>query len=472
MSRALAFALRAAPAPEFRAGHTLPPLTRWGWSMPYEVRVELCERWGYALEFGGYATPQTVARLDDPTSVESKLVALTRADPKRYPLCVLTIHGDFGELPDAVWTHDAVGGLPEGKKVWSPEAPLDVFRSAAEHWAEPLRRIRERAPIAVVLNGGEYALSTYGHHGKYWERDPKVTAARGQREWFAYASERKAQQERVVSEAFRKAVPDRQLYLYYFTDGGSHRNRYGSWWQWAYDYTAMRGVSDIPNSSVYYRHFNSGWTGDSDMLTQALNSVTNELAHGDPLSYNWVSAGWLRQDLGDAAVSDPEHYMGYLKCYYTAGMTGGVAGYFSVPRDDDPGWLWQMMTLAHAHALFSHLETFLRDGDLLPGPDRHRWSHDRPACELPTGDADSRVVARKHRRRAEWLLTAWAAGGPDREVTVDVPELGKAKLSARSCGSVYRATRGGAGEVRLRQLDADGMQPTVGLSGRAGDPLR
>jgi hypothetical protein len=52
--------LEAAPKPHFRAGHTLPPLTRWGWTMPYDVRIELNRNWGYALEFGGYVTADSV----------------------------------------------------------------------------------------------------------------------------------------------------------------------------------------------------------------------------------------------------------------------------------------------------------------------------------------------------------------------------------------------------------------------------
>ena len=34
-----------------------------------------------------------------------------------------------------------------------------------------------------------------------------------------------------------------------------------------------------------------------------------------------------------------EHYMGYLKCLYTAGTIGGVAGYFSSPKGASaPTW--------------------------------------------------------------------------------------------------------------------------------------
>jgi hypothetical protein len=43
-------------APHFREGHALPPLTRYCWTLPLDARAELAERWGYALEFGGYVS--------------------------------------------------------------------------------------------------------------------------------------------------------------------------------------------------------------------------------------------------------------------------------------------------------------------------------------------------------------------------------------------------------------------------------
>ncbi|MGQ9729982.1 MAG: hypothetical protein ACUVX8_01790 [Candidatus Zipacnadales bacterium] len=457
--------LQAARKPVFRVGHTLPPLTRWGWTMPYEVRLELCEHWGYALEFGGYVTAEIAARLDDPQSLESKLCALAASNPQRYPLFVLTHRALDNPVGDP-WCRDENGALIDGQKVWSPEAPDAVFEEAAERMAAPLRKVRQKAPIAIILNGGEYALSVYGHHGKVWERDPKVRAAKGDRDWFDYISERKTYQEMFITRACQAAVPDRLLYLYYPTEGCPHANRYKGWDVWAIDYRYFRTVSDIPNTSIYYKHFNDGWTGANDMLTQALNATGQQIALGDPLSYNWVNAGWPRENLGEAAVGDPAHYMGYLKCYYTAGMIGGVAGYFSYPKEDDPHWLWQMTVLSHCHALFSHLEDFLRNGDLLPGPERHRWSKDQPAYEFSTGDPDVRAVARKHRDREEWLVTVWAAAGEEREVKVMLPELGKLSLTARPCGSVYRA-KSEQGKPVLALVDEDGMEPTCSWRGTA-----
>ena len=105
-----------------------------------------------------------------------------------------------------------------------------------------------------------------------------------------------------------------------------------------------------------------------------------------------------------------------------------------------PHWLQQLTALAQVHATFSHLEDFLRNGDLLPGPARHRISKDSPAFEFPTGDKNARVLARKHRQRTEWLITAWVAEGDAREVAVQIPDLGEVKLQARPDGAVYLAS--------------------------------
>jgi hypothetical protein len=133
-------------------------------------------------------------------------------------------------------------------------------------------------------------------------------------------------------------------------------------------------------------------------------------------------------------------------------MIGGNAGYyqflgrdgFSRPfaADHPPHWLQQLAAVAQVHAAFSHLEDFLRNGDLLPGPAKHRISKDSPAFEFPTGDKNVRVLARKHRQRAEWLVTAWVAEGDAREVTVQIPELGEVRLRARPDGAVYLASIG------------------------------
>jgi len=463
--------LQAVPKPAFAAEHSLPPLTRWGWRMPFDLQVELCRHWGYALELGG-VNANTLKKLDEPDSPPAKLVALTAKDPERYPLSVLAHRPYYGadfkdSCPPETWSIDA----DTSKKAWSPAAPDSVFQRGAEITAGALAALRKKAPIAVILNGGEYALGVYGHHGKIWSKDSRLVEDKGSKSWYDYVSEQKARQEVIVSDACRRSVPDRLLYIYYHADGCAHRNSYDGWDAWAWDYRHMRVVTDLPSSSIYYRQFNSGWTGNRDMLTQALNGVGRHIGFGENESYNWMNAGWTRKKMGEAAFSEIDLYLGYLKCYYTAGMVGGVAGYFAFPKggfaakdvgDTPPHWLEQMIALGRVHALFSHMESFIRNGDLLPGPDRHKWSTDQPAYELPAGDATVRVLARKHRDRDEWLISAWAAGGNDRHVEVDVPELGKVSLHARTAGSVYRA-RLTEGQSRLVLVDTDGRHPTSRL---------
>ncbi len=456
--------LRQAPAPKFAEDHTLLPLSFWGPEFPFEVRRELAERWGFCLLFGRLR-PQLVEALDDPDSDVARTCALAAADPERYPMHVVvapafTIRDFVDELPADTWCRDAAGELIDGKQVFSPEAPDATFEMIAEAEVEMLRPVLERAPIAIITNGGEYALGVIGHHLQYWERDPKVLTARGERDWYDYISERKAHQELIITRRIQELVPDRMLYIYYHTEASHHANRYDGWWRWTWDYEHMRPVSDIPNTSIYYRHFNSGFTGDMDMLVMALNATAQQIEYGEPLSYNWVTAGWPREALGDGALADPARYMGYLKCYYTAGMIGGVAGYFAYEGAEE--WIWQLMCLGRVHALFSHLEDFLRNGDLLPGPNRHVWSTDLPACEFPTGVEGMRVVARRHRERDEWLITAWAAAGDATEVTVDMPDLGSVTVTARPSGAVYRATVVD-GVPALDLVDEEGLLPTAGL---------
>ncbi|MFO8014662.1 MAG: hypothetical protein R6X20_15295 [Phycisphaerae bacterium] len=280
------------PAPTFRDGHTLPPLTRWGWNMPLDVRIALCEHWGYALEFGVIGD-RALAKLDDPESDQAKIVALTRSDPARYPLFVTTLRPfhkkAFREsLPEAAWCHDAAGKrVGEKRPVLSPEAPLAAYEKAARITADPIAELRKRAPIAVLHNGGEYGLGVFGFAGKHWRRDPQVVKAKGETSWFEYLSARKARGEMIIADAVRRAA-DGGIYLYYPTSGCPHRNRWPDWWKWCYGYEWMRTVSDIPNGESYYHHFNTGWTGERDMLTLALNSVGLQIALGDPLSYNWL----------------------------------------------------------------------------------------------------------------------------------------------------------------------------------------
>jgi lysophospholipase L1-like esterase len=467
------------PAPIFRHGHTLPHLTRFGWTLGFDARVSLAEHWGYALEFGGYARLREVEeRLRNPESIESRLCALAASNPERFKLAVIVDRDFPAPVPDEFWVRDEHGNFTDGKNSWqdpgqtkfgrvpSPESPDAYWGRVAESWAAPLRLIGDRAPIAVILNGGEYAMGVAGAQANLWDLDPRVRAARGNRSWFEYASQRKGRQETIVAKAIRESAPDRELYIYYNTSSESHRMAYDGWEQWAYDSVQMRNASDLPSFESYYQHYNSGWTGDRDALTLFLNSAGYHIALGAPLSYNWLCAGWERGGTNDFASIG--RYSGFLKCLYTAGMTGGNAGYYAFPKGgfdapfpagEPPHWLRQITTLSQVHALFSHLEDFLRQGYLLPGPNRHAWSKDQPAYEIPSGDPGVRVLARKKLRSDTWLLTAWAASGEARIVTVDIPGLGKTGIRATPEGTISIARiENGQKRVEVVEMDAaDGL---------------
>jgi hypothetical protein len=82
--------LKAQPAPDFAAGSTLPPLTRWGWAMSFDVAKELVERWGYAVEFAGYVSEKVADEaLNKPDSRNGRCLELVARDPKKYRLGVL-----------------------------------------------------------------------------------------------------------------------------------------------------------------------------------------------------------------------------------------------------------------------------------------------------------------------------------------------------------------------------------------------
>lgn len=479
--------LKAQPKPQFCQGHTLPRLTRYGWleNVPADARIELCENWGYAIQLGPYLSWKTVEdlfkRLENPQDGDAQLLTLSISNPKKYPLCIV-LSRDLPTEPDP-FTRDAKGELV-GKSVWSPEAPRAALEAAAELRAGPLRKLHEKLPISIVLNGGEYALGVLGFSQKDWEQDPRIIAARGDKDWYLYISEKKGLMETIIADAVRKAAPDRSLYIYYTTGGGTHRNRYAGWGKWAYDFEFMRTASDLPSNEYYYKHYNDGWTGSNDMLTQALNVRGYELTFNAPLSYDWVCAGWLDekpkpernpQD-NPAALVDPNaghlgdltRYTGFLKCLYTAGTIGANGGYYAFPlggfgvsfqENKPPHWLQQAAVLGHIHAFFSHHEQFIRSSDLLPGPDKHRWTKEQPAYEFPCGDKDVRVLARKSRAGPMWLVTAWCAGGDAREVEVEITGLGRVKVYARPEGSVYKGILKDE-KAEMVLLDVNGLYPS------------
>ena len=482
--------LDAQPKPAFKAGHTLPRLTRYGWEcMPLVTGKPLAKDWGYALEFTQYVTSlEAVAQIDVPGSRESQTVALALAEPDVYKLNVCTTQAMPTEYaPASAYTRDAAGEILNGQGVsadgttWggagpliSLEAPDSFWEAAAELRVAPLRALVARGvPIDNVHNGGESGLGIPGFAQDAWNKDPVISAAIGASQWgpgslYNRASAKKANSELIIAKITKAAVPGRSFFNYYACGGGVNRNQDWAVDAWSGRWGDGRGINDMPSSEIYYP--TARFTGRLDALTRVTNAVSLEIATGDTLSYNWISAGW------DGNFAEDARWAGFLKCYYTAGMIGSNSGMYGghfkdafevpFPQDQPPFWLTQLVASSHAHALFSQLEDHVRNGDLLPGPARHAISQDEPAYEFPTGDATARVLVRKHRKQASWLITAWAADGPDRTVPIYVPELGQLTVEARAVGSVYTAHLR-SGKVAMIRHDNEGATYTAVAPGKS-----
>jgi hypothetical protein len=410
--------LRKQPKPKFKEGHTLPPLTRYGWSLSNDANIEFAEHWGYCLQLGGGYFSMAVADrlLNDPKDPDGQLITLAATDPKKYKLAVITSREmpAKDKAPAEMWCRDAEGKLlnaqlksqdgnawtPGVEAVLSPAGPDSFWEESGRLQAAPLKRLNERFPIAIILNGGEYGLPCAGQGRKIWENDPAIVKAKGDKKWARYAGERMGRSQQLIADNIREAVPNAE-YIFYLAGGAVNRNQYGWWDDWNPHYEDSRGIGTLPTSQMYFRDFNDGWLGNSDALTFTLNGRGQEIKGGQPFHYQWLCAGYKEYKPGDW-VSDIPRYMGYLRCIYTAGVIAGNAGYYTFPRypsppyphntggfdvkfppNEPPHWLEQMVALARVHAQFSHLEDYLRQGDLLPGPYAHTWSFDQqPAYEL------------------------------------------------------------------------------------------
>lgn len=476
--------LESLPKPHFATGTRLPPLTRWGWHLSTNADVELANNWGYCLELGNAATPDEVTNIFNPGSFDYTMVQLVKSNPSKYKLSVL-MDRTFTNPPTAFYCTNSSGqtltdGL--GHDAVCPEGPDAYWKAMAEYWVKSLIAIQSNAPISVILNGGEYGLTVPGFGKTAWLQDPRVQAATNGLTLYRYTSNRKAYQLGFLTSAIEQSLPARELYIFYNTGAEENRTTYAGgtqYLEWSWNSDVMVTNSDLPSFEDYYTGLGS-WTnnllkstssanpGYADLLTKVLDAVGYNIALGHPLNYSWLNGGSSANSsvTNTPQLSDITRYYGFLKCLYTSGMVGGVAGYFDYPTggfsgsfaaDGAPHWLLQMIALARVHALFSHFQNFLYDGDLISGPQTHSMSHDQPAYEFTNtvADATARVLARKLRNSNQWLVTAWAADGPDRTVTVNIPALGNVQVLARDSGAVYQATT-----TNLTLVDKAGLLPT------------
>ncbi|WP_445285864.1 PKD domain-containing protein [aff. Roholtiella sp. LEGE 12411] len=517
--------LRAMNRPVFKKGHTLLPLTHANCGVGDDNALELANYWGYALHIGAGDVTYLKYGSDYGTS-QNSWVKLIQANPKRYRLAsgIGSLyayfdnydgrHAELPKLPQSTWLRDAAGNiiLNGGKPIVSPAAPDETFQIIGNFIGPWLGALEKTAgqPIEILTNGGEYGLWLLADQGtKYLLQDPKVVAdfnKSGLNDWYAYISRNKARQEGVLKQTMFSYLQTRPLYSWYQEQYGVERGRWSGWksWMFLYEYflnaSGQPIVSDYAAPEMYYSFHNSGWSGvhsgsmvPLDALTQALNNISGAISLGQKFVYPWVSAGWEGWD--GQPISDPDRFLGMMKEYYTAGAIGSASGYFvcSGPiwealrynkpvGTKTPTVINQVAMQGQAHALFSHLEEYLRNGDLLPGPNQHPYSgkadtKSLPAMEFPvegeTAQASgvfgpitiptARVLARKIRNENRWLVTAWANVGEDRDIRVNIDnKLGTLTLRARKAGSVYVVTIVG-GQPKLTLIDVDAMNPTSRL---------
>lgn len=499
--------LASQPKPNFAAGHHLPHLSRYGYSPSSNTFVELAKNWGYALDMGDGSSVDILSALKNTNSTQWGFIRLAKSDPNRYKLAVGMNQRYMKPIPDDFYVTNSMGyfvgaygtntwNTNGGPRVASPEGNEAYWSNSAAFWMAPIAAVQSIAQVTIVLNAGEYGLNTFFNGiSQAWCQDPRVQAATNLPPWnkyvggggssalswplwFDYSSFRRTRQYQYTTDLLRASLPNRELYIHYETAGEQFRSATKKNPIWAtgnhYNGYYTRALSDYPNFECYYKHFNDGWTTTSsmsDILVKYLNGVGAHINYGSATNYSWVCSGYYRNgstnDFGNIT-----NYYGFLKCAYTGGMVGGVASYFSAftdtpfPANNPPNWLLQMQALSHVHALFSHLENYTFKGELLPGSKMHSMSMDQPSYEFTNSVADptARVLARKLKASDDWLICAWAAAGEDRNVNVNIPQLGTVSILARASGAVYKAKIS-----KITLVDVDGLFPTKSLLNAPGN---
>jgi hypothetical protein len=460
--------VRRQTPPRFKPGHTLPQLGQMHCvNPPVELRAELARNWGFAV------------RLNRPEG-EPDLIRLCKESPTVFKPAAMI--GNLANLegsqsiqwPEGTFLRKADGSWVEGRQIFSPEMPDAAWQTLVDAALSQVDGQLGGLPassLTTVENWTEHGLTVPIEMARLASQDPQVLAAKGERSWQDYVSQRKAYYEGRMREAVKRRYPN-ALYTCY-TYGGFTGQPDGDW---AWDFHHLKAATDFPSPECYYNYFNSGFVGGKDMLTLRLLARHIEIQEGFPHYLGWLCAGYERRiahyqgDPAQGTYADLPRWMGYLKLSYLAGMLGGITtGEFGCevryePFDpaQPPKWLDQMLAVAHTHALFTWIETDLRNSQLLPGPKPHAWTKNQPAYEFPTGHKNTRVLVRRVNNTPRWLIGAWAADGLERDVTITVPDLGKYRLLARPAGTVHWVEQL-ADQRKVTWLDQNAMQPSLSV---------
>lgn len=488
--------LKSQTPPPFRQGHTLYPLTLFGYFSnlrDFPTMSELAGNWGFALEFTSsksFNSSDTVkikTYLNDPTTNEYKYIQLAKSNPDKYklhlPATQFRTQGMVPftpeECPDC-YSRDSAGNviIYNTFPVLNPLMSEATLARCGQKYAWPFKYIERQFGVKVGMGIHQGEAAVWNN----WDNDPLIVADRGTEDKNMYRDKKFA---RILSGFFtpiQTSLRDDGLFVYYSNGGNWDKGRYGGWVNGvpAYiEYTLDATV--LPSSEHYWRSFNSGGTCDNPLLysysflTKYLASTGQEIAQGKPFSYEWTSPNWATNT---AIVAPMTTWTGALKSMYIGGMLGANVGYYGTetvyPEYFDmatpPLNVTQAMQGSRVHALFSWIEPFVRNSDLLPGPHMHAYTG-LPAYEfLNQTNADrstnsincgSRVMARKHKTNNEWLISAWNQDQVgERDVTVEIPILGSITVRLRNSGTLYYAKLNGVAQ-ELTMLDTDGMLATI-----------
>ncbi len=481
--------LQSQTAPTYRSGHTMLRLARCGWpylrdssnrQLDIDTQKQLASRWGFVFQLGGWAGSLSAYNsFSDVNSIDRYMIDFAKNNPGYEPhVWECRWLPSFSQSPSCYLRRAngtaILGG--DGNPIWSPAAPDSELLTISQKRLDALNIGRQYGPITYIGNLGESGLGVVGDghtNTQYWEQDPTVMAAKGTLDWWSYISQAKAHQEIVMHSKVAAGIPELKHYYWYANGGSYERNRWWGWQGWMWGYEWMRNITPLASEETYYHYYNDGYTGSGNQMMKRLNAKGWEIRLGHPYAYDWV---WGPRD-GNGTNDEARRWIGYLKVLHTMGTIGVNTGDYDqtsplqhpdVNPASPPMWMRQIVDTSRVQGFFSWIEPFVRRSDLLTGPNSHAYSTENPAYEFPvSGDPTARVVARKMNGANRWLITAWAAGGADRNVTVTIPTLGTITVSARDVGSVYYANGS------LTQLDSsDGTLVTLDtgtLTAKFGD---
>ncbi len=517
-------------APAHRQAHTLAPLAGMI-EHHFPMARELADRWGFGLQVAVNPGACEVNPGGDGSNLNQVLGAAVASSGRyRLVLSLANILPGYGNSsanwvatsPSSAWLRDLSGNLlPSADRPRvSPVAPEAWVREAGRPHANCVGRITTAYPATLITSNGEYGVEVAGFSWCNLLIDPSVLSAagfpvvpggndprdpscfqnpayaNGERDYqiLRLLSRSRMRHERIIREEvdaqarWSGAVPQYSLYGDSF---GAERNRWNGWSSWMFyfeDGLAAGGISTMSSPEFYFGYTNLGWSGRNslgdpqDIMTTMLNNAGGSIRAGRPLTYGWVSAGWG----GGGPVADRERWMGFTKMLFVAGMVGAANGYFDYTESyvdqvvrggptgtTPPLWLWQYMDLGQAHGLFSYLEAFLRDGDLVRGSGNHPYRYggeDSPtvpwygltvAGNTNANGPTAYALARKRRGADRWLVATFANVGSSRDIQVQLPGVGSLTLLARPAGAVYLVEANGAGQPLTRLIDTDPMRPTA-----------